>query len=49
VRDVVLPTDVTPDTPAQCFFLTSGDASVFRSLGERFLGPEVRRVEHHAW
>jgi glutamate racemase len=49
VRELVTPDDVTRDTPPDCAFLTSGDATRFRRLGERFLGPEVRRVEHHTW
>jgi glutamate racemase len=49
VRELVAPTDVTRGTARDCTFLTSGDATLFRRLGARFLGPEVRRVEHHAW
>jgi glutamate racemase len=49
VRDLLGDGDVTRGTGGRCVFLTSGDASVFRDLGARFLGPEVRRVEHHAW
>ena len=30
-------------------FLTSGDVSTFRTLGARFLGPEVERVEAWSW
>jgi glutamate racemase len=49
VRELVSTTGVTGGTPGECAFLTSGDADVFRALGERFLGPEVRHVEHHEW
>jgi glutamate racemase len=49
VRELVPATGVTHGTAGACTFLTSGDANVFRALGERFLGPEVRHVEHHAW
>ena len=30
-------------------FLTSGDPNVFRTLGFRFLGPEVDTVEAWRW
>jgi hypothetical protein len=30
-------------------FLTSGDAATFRTLGSRFLGPEVEAVEAWTW
>ena len=30
-------------------FLTSGDTSMFQSLGERFCGPEVASVEAWQW
>jgi glutamate racemase len=33
--------------PARRTFLTSGDPETFRTLGSRFLGPEVESVE--AW
>ena len=49
VRDLVAASTVTRDTVGEHVFLTSGDVVTFRTLGARFLGPEVRRVEHHAW
>jgi len=49
VRELVAPATVTRATHADHVFLTSGDVTTFRALGERFLGPEVRNVEHHAW
>jgi glutamate racemase len=39
----------TTATPRTVHFVTSGDVDVFRRLGERFLGPEVERVEAWAW
>jgi hypothetical protein len=30
-------------------FLTSGDLATFRTLGARFLGPEVETVEAWEW
>jgi glutamate racemase len=30
-------------------FVTSGDATTFRALGARFLGPEVTDVEAWSW
>jgi glutamate racemase len=35
--------------PARRTFLTSGDPDVFRTLGSRFLGPEVESVEAWRW
>ncbi|HEX6312908.1 MAG TPA: aspartate/glutamate racemase family protein, partial [Acidimicrobiia bacterium] len=35
--------------PGRHSFLTSGDVETFRSLGARFLGPEVASVRHWAW
>jgi glutamate racemase len=35
--------------PAPRRFLTSGDPAVFRTLGSRFLGPEVDAVEAWRW
>jgi glutamate racemase len=49
VRELVAPSTVTGDTLGEHVFLTSGDTATFAELGARFLGPEVRRVEHHAW
>jgi len=49
VRELVAPATVTGDTLGEHVFLTSGDVGTFATLGARFLGPEVRRVEHHAW
>jgi glutamate racemase len=35
--------------PRRVKFMTSGDPSTFRTLGERFLGPEVEQVEAWSW
>jgi glutamate racemase len=35
--------------PRRVNFITSGDVGVFRSLGTRFLGPEVDEVEAWTW
>jgi glutamate racemase len=35
--------------PVRRRFLTSGDPDVFRTLGSRFIGPEVERVEAWRW
>jgi glutamate racemase len=35
--------------PARHAFLTSGDIETFRTLGARFLGPEVDTVEAWRW
>ena len=37
------------EDPARRMFLTSGDPDVFRTLGSRFLGPEVDTVEAWRW
>ncbi len=39
----------TPGIPCRHRFLSSGDASWFRDLGRRLLGPELDVVEAHAW
>jgi len=36
-------------TPTRHVFVTSGDTATFRSLGSRFLGPEVDAVESWSW
>jgi glutamate racemase len=48
VRDL-LGRPSTSAAPARHSFLTSGDVEVFRVLGERFCGPEVRNVEQWVW
>jgi glutamate racemase len=35
--------------PPRRVFLTSGDVTAVRTLGARFLGPEVDRVEAWTW
>jgi glutamate racemase len=35
--------------PVRRVFLTSGDPATFRTLGARFLGPEVEAVEGWRW
>jgi glutamate racemase len=40
---------VPGDEPARHRFLTSGDPATFRTLGARFLGPEVESVEAWQW
>jgi glutamate racemase len=35
--------------PRRVKFMTSGDPTKFRELGERFLGPEVEQVEAWSW
>ena len=35
--------------PPRRVFVTSGDLATFRTLGERFLGPEVETVEAWEW
>ncbi len=35
--------------PRRVRFMTSGDITVFRQLGMRFLGPEVEQVEAWSW
>ncbi|MGH9011083.1 MAG: glutamate racemase, partial [Acidimicrobiia bacterium] len=37
------------ETGARHRFLTSGDPATFRTLGARFLGPEVEAVEAWRW
>jgi len=37
-----------PSDPRHVFF-TSGPVDTFRTLGERFLGPEVAAVEPWQW
>jgi glutamate racemase len=37
------------EEPARHRFLTSGDPTTFRTLGARFLGPEVESVEAWRW
>jgi glutamate racemase len=37
------------DDPARRTFFTSGDPATFRTLGSRFLGPEVEAVEAWTW
>lgn len=49
VRELVAASTVTRGTLGEHTFLTSGDIETFRTLGARFLGPEVRCVEHHDW
>jgi glutamate racemase len=39
----------TGSDPPRRVFLTSGDLSTFRTLGARFLGPEVETVEAWEW
>ncbi|MFM7223823.1 MAG: glutamate racemase [Actinomycetota bacterium] len=39
----------TPGRDRRVTFTSSGDPVVFRALGARFLGPEVRAVEAWAW
>jgi glutamate racemase len=39
----------TRTSPRAVSFLTSGDVTTFRTLGSRFLGPEVERVEAWTW
>ena len=38
-----------PGSDARHTFVTSGDTDVFRTLGGRFLGPEVETVEAWSW
>jgi glutamate racemase len=38
-----------PDSTVTHTFVTSGDVETFRSLGVRFLGPEVESVEAWSW
>jgi len=51
VRDLVLAHGLAapPGTEARHTFVTSGDVATFRSLGVRFLGPEVADVESWTW
>jgi glutamate racemase len=49
VRELMAPSMLTSDTLGEHRFFTSGDVATFRTLGARFLGPEVRHVHHHAW
>jgi glutamate racemase len=51
VRDLFLRRSVAPAgaRPASRLFVTSGDPDRFRTLGARFLGPEVETVEAWAW
>ncbi len=49
VRELLGEPAVTRDTSSEHEFVTSGDVSTFRRLGNRFLGPEVDRVECHRW
>ena len=37
------------DDPARHTFLTSGDPGTFRTLGSRFIGPEVDTVKGWRW
>jgi glutamate racemase len=37
------------DEPVRRVFLTSGDPAMFRTLGSRFIGPEVDTVEAWRW
>ena len=37
------------DLPPQHRFLSSGDPKQFESLGHRFLGPEITKVEELPW
>ena len=39
----------TPGRNRRVRFTSSGDPEVFRTLGARFLGPEVRDVEAWTW
>jgi glutamate racemase len=36
-------------TPPSYRFLSSGDPELFETLGRRFLGPEIAKVEEHPW
>jgi glutamate racemase len=52
VRDLLTARELVasgpPSDPRHVFF-TSGAADTFRTLGERFLGPEVASVEPWHW
>lgn len=37
------------DLPVEHRFLSSGDPRAFTDLGQRFLGPEITKVEEHPW
>ncbi|WP_370615734.1 glutamate racemase [Mumia sp. Pv 4-285] len=39
----------TATTPPEHRFLTTGQPDEFRTLGRRFLGPEIERVDQFAW
>jgi glutamate racemase len=44
--------DPPPGSPGRSghhAFVTSGDVDTFRTLGARFLGPEVEHVEQWTW
>lgn len=50
VRTRLHPEPMEPTaTEPRCRFVTSGDPQRFAELGARFLGPEVRAVEHWDW
>jgi glutamate racemase len=51
VRTILTETGLVRRTPGKCQhrFVSSGDVSVFRDLGVRFLGPELDRVEAWSW
>jgi glutamate racemase len=52
VRELLGPSEArrAPDAPAPAHtFVTSGDVAKFRTLGTRFLGPEVVEVEAWSW
>ena len=38
-----------PSVPPAYRFLSSGDPELFETLGRRFLGPEIAKVEEHPW
>ncbi len=40
--------ETAPSDPRHVFF-TTGSVDTFRTLGERFLGPEVAAVEPWQW
>jgi glutamate racemase len=48
LEDAGLQAAAPPSDPRHVF-LTSGPVETFRTLGTRFLGPEVARVEAHEW
>jgi hypothetical protein len=45
----VSPGEAAAGEPVRRTFLTSGDPDVFRTLGSRFIGPEVDNVEAWLW